>query len=128
MERLEAVGAYPEDGSKQHELRKEEAAQPDEYEGMEEISRGTCLLVTLEQKEQGYQEGCRRQVSRIQNVYAGADGYQQEVDGGLHRRPHADDGKCVVQLYKEVPDDAVQHETANAAGPGGDAEVAERFP
>lgn len=88
LERLEVVGTYPEDGGKQHELRKKQAAQSDEDKGVEETACGPCLLVALEEEKQCHQEGGGCQVSRIQHVQAGADGYQQEVDRSLYRCPH----------------------------------------
>ncbi|EDO52552.1 hypothetical protein BACUNI_04169 [Bacteroides uniformis ATCC 8492] len=99
LERLEVVGTYPEDGGKQHELRKKQAAQSDEDKGVEETACGPCLLVALEEEKQCHQEGGGCQVSRIQHVQAGADGYQQEVDRSLYRCPHPDDGERIVELY-----------------------------
>ena len=109
MERLEVVGAYPEDRDKQHELRKKQAAQSDEDKGVEETARGPCLLVAPEEEKQCHQEGGGCQVSRIQHVQAGADGYQQEVDRSLYRCPHPDDGERIVELYQEIPDDGIQN-------------------
>ena len=128
LERLEVVGAYPEDGDKQHELRKKQAAQSDEDKGVEETACGPCLLVAPEKEKQCHQEGGGCQVSRIQHVQAGADGYQQEVDRSLYRCPHPDDGERIVELYQEIPDDGIQQKAEETVCPGGDAEVTECFP
>ena len=61
-------------------------------------------------------------------MQAGADGYQQEVDGSLYRCPHPDDGERIVELYQEIPDDGIQNKAEETVCPGGDAEVAECFP
>lgn len=88
LERLEVVGTYPEDGDKQHELRKKQAAQSDEDKGVEETACGLCLLVALEEEKQCHQEGGGCPSLPHTACVAGADGYQQEVDRSLYRCPH----------------------------------------
>ena len=121
MKRLEVVGSYPEDGDEQHGLRQQQAAQPDECKGMEKTTHGTCLLIAPEQEVQCHEECGGRQVSGIQCMNAGTDGYQQDIDGGLYRCPHADKGERIVELYQEITDDGIQNKTCETIGPSGDA-------
>ena len=76
------------------------------------------MLVAVEQEEQGHQQGGRGYVAGIEQVHAGADRGQQEVDGGLHRGAHAYDGKAVVYLDEKIANDGVEQETAQAVGQG----------
>ena len=69
LESLEVVGTYPEDGDKQPELRKKQAAQSDEDKGVEETACGPCLLVALEEEKQCHQEGGGCQVSRLSLIH-----------------------------------------------------------
>ena len=69
------------------------------------------MLVALEQEEQGYKKCYRGKVSGINWMQGRTNGYKQEINGRLHRCPHADDGKSIVQFYQEVTDDAIEDET-----------------
>ena len=88
LERLEVVGTYPEDGDKQHELRKKQAAQSDEDKGVEETACGPCLLVALEEDIKKIQE-------QLKSTQGGEAMIREEVT--------ADDIAEVVSRWTGIP-------------------------
>ena len=108
LQGLEVVGAYPEHRHQKGELGQSHAACAQEHKGVEHIGCRLRVLVTPEQEEQcQHQCQCRR-IAGMQRMQGGTHGYQQYVDHGLHRCPHADNGVGVVEQDEQPCGQAVQ--------------------